>query len=64
LMGCGPCQFGLPESDIATLLVKRIAKFEKMQNAKMIEAKPTQANGGNADARLPPFIPDKRYRRF
>jgi len=49
------------ENDIATLLDKRIAKYEKMQNAKMIEAKP---NGGNADARLPPSIPDRRYKRF
>src|SRR5262245_52393002 len=51
------------ENDIATLLDKRIAKYEKMQNAKMIEARPN-AEPTNADARLPPSIPDRRYRRF
>jgi hypothetical protein len=29
-----------------------------------VEAKPIKENGGNADARLPPVVPDRRYRRI
>src|SRR5262245_45282090 len=52
------------ENDIATLLDKRIARYEQMQqatNAKLIEAKP---NEEKVDARLPPSIPDRRFRRI
>jgi hypothetical protein len=56
------------ENDIATLLDKRIAKYERMQKAKVIEAKPNpeppKENKGNADARLSPSVPDRRYRRM
>jgi hypothetical protein len=48
------------EHDFATLLDQRIAKY---QQAKLIEATPIKENGGNADARMPPSIPDRRFRR-
>jgi hypothetical protein len=50
------------ENDLATLLDRRIAKLQEMEHQKLINAKPV--NGGNANARLPPSIPDRRYRRF
>src|SRR5262245_7402031 len=47
--------------------LERIAAA-RANDAKLIEAKPTpttKENGGNqVDARLPPSIPDRRYRRF
>jgi hypothetical protein len=50
------------ENSFAELLDRRLARIEQV---KQIEAKPTtQENGGNADARLPPPIPDRRFRRF
>jgi len=46
------------ESDIATLLDKRIARYQAMQNAKLIEAKPNpDATNGNAER--PPDIETK-----
>ena len=47
------------ENDIATLLDNRLKRIEQM---KLIEATPT--NGEKVDARLPPPIPDRRYRRI
>jgi hypothetical protein len=54
------------ENSFAELLDRRLARISDM---KMIDAKPnaiepTNENGGNVDARLPPSIPDRRYRRF
>jgi hypothetical protein len=46
---------------VAELLDQRLKRYEQM---KLIEAKPTNENGGNVDARLPPSIPDRRFRRF
>jgi hypothetical protein len=50
----------IPERDFATLLDDRLKRIEQM---KLIEAKPN-ANGEKADARLPPSVPDRRYRRI
>src|SRR5262249_18858158 len=50
------------EGSFAELLECRLKRME--QTTKLVDAKPTQENGGNADARLPPSIPDRRYRRF
>jgi hypothetical protein len=52
------------EGSFAELLDRRIAKLQAMEQAKLIDAKPNEKKGGNADARLPPPIPDRRYRRF
>ncbi len=50
------------EQDFATLLENRLKRIEQM---KLIEAKPTPTdNGEKVDARLPPPIPDRRYRRI
>ena len=54
------------EGSFAELLDRRLKRMEEM---KLIEAKPTaNANkiieGNPVDARLPPPIPDRRYRRF
>jgi len=53
------------DNDLATLLDQRIKRYEQM---KLIEAKPTNndkiVEGNPVDARLPPSIPDRRYRRF
>jgi len=50
------------EGSFAELLERRLKRIEQ---TKLTEAKPTSENGGNAaDARLPPTIPDRRYRRF
>jgi hypothetical protein len=55
------------ENDIATLLDRRIKRYEEM---KLIEAKPnkvieaTPTNGEKVDARLRPPVPDRRYRRI
>jgi hypothetical protein len=48
----------IDEQDFATLLDQRIKQMEEM---KLIEAKPSNGNG---DARLPPSIPDRRFRRI
>jgi hypothetical protein len=48
-------------NDIATLLDQRIERFQKM---KLIEAKRTNEDGGSVDARLPPPVPDRRFRRI
>jgi hypothetical protein len=47
------------DGDFASLLDRRLKRIEQM---KLIEARPT--NGEKADARLPPPIPDKRFRRI
>ena len=53
------------EGSFAELLDRRLKRMEEM---KLIEAKPTNSNkiieGNPVDARLPPSIPDRRYRRF
>jgi hypothetical protein len=53
------------EQDFASLLDRRLQRIAEM---KLIEAKPrpTQPtnNGDKADARLPPPIPDRRFRRI
>src|SRR5262249_23639071 len=51
----------IDERDFATLLDQRLKRMDKQ---KLIETKPAKENGGNADARLPPSIPDRRFRRF
>jgi hypothetical protein len=54
-------EFGLvSEQDFATLLDRRLARIAE---TKLIEAQPN--NGGEkVDARLPPTIPDRRFRRI
>jgi hypothetical protein len=50
------------ENSFAELLERRL---KRISETKLIDAKPTQENGGNgADARLPPSIPDRRFRRI
>jgi hypothetical protein len=56
-------------NDLAALLDNRLKRIEqiKLEQAKLIEGKPTDsgANGGaEVDARLPPPIPDRRFRRI
>ena len=51
------------ENDIATLLDRRIARLQEMENAKLIEAKPTRKWGQRRCPTTAP-IPDRRYRRF
>lgn len=48
------------EKDFASILDRRLKRIEEM---KLIEAKPADG-AGSVDARLPPPIPDRRYRRF
>jgi hypothetical protein len=60
------------EQSFAEVLERRLQHLKQIENgnggvqameqAKLIEAKPV--NGGNADARLPPPIPDRRFRRI
>jgi hypothetical protein len=50
------------EQDFATVLDRRLKRIEEMK-AKVIEAKPV-IDGEKVDARLPPPIPDRRFRRF
>jgi hypothetical protein len=54
------------ESSFATLLDRRIENLKRIEenraNGKVIEAAPV--NGGEADARLPPRLPDRRFRRI
>jgi|SRR5262245_17876592 len=49
------------EGSFADLLDRRLKRIEQ---AKLIDAKPTNENGGSVDARLPPPIPDRRFRRI
>jgi len=52
------------EQDFATLLDRRLAR---MAEQKLIEARPTSdkiIEGKPVDARLPPPIPDRRFRRI
>jgi hypothetical protein len=48
------------DNDFATILDRRLAKIAAAR-ATTIEATPT--NGEKVDARLPPPVPDRRYRR-
>ena len=47
------------EQDFATVLDRRLKRIEEM---KLIEARAT--DGRKVDARLPPPIPDRRFRRI
>jgi hypothetical protein len=51
------------EQDFATVLDRRLKRIEEM---KLIEAKPTidGIEGKPADVRLPPMVPDRRFRRI
>jgi hypothetical protein len=51
------------EQDFATVLDRRLKRIEEM---KLIEAKPTidGIEGKPADVRLPPVVPDRRFRRI
>jgi len=51
------------EQDFATVLDRRLKRIEEM---KLIEAKPTidGVEGKAADVRLPPVVPDRRFRRI
>src|SRR5262245_19964621 len=48
------------EGSFAELLDQWLKRIEQM---KLIDARPTNENGGS-DARLPPPIPDRRFRRI
>ena len=52
----------ITEQDFATLLDRRLKRLEEMK-AKVIEAKPA-IDGEKADVRLPPVVPDRRFRRM
>jgi hypothetical protein len=51
------------EQDFATVLDRRLKRIEEM---KLIEAKPTidGLEGKPVDVRLPPVVPDRRFRRM
>ena len=50
------------EKDFATLLDQRLKRIEQM---KLIDARPTNEKvDGNGDVRLPPRVPDRRFRRI
>jgi hypothetical protein len=51
------------EQDFATVLDRRLKRIEEM---KLIEAKPTidGVEGKPVDVRLPPVVPDRRFRRI
>jgi hypothetical protein len=51
------------EQDFATILDRRLKRIEEM---KLIETKPTidGIEGKPADVRLPPVVPDRRFRRI
>jgi len=51
------------EQDFATVLDRRLKRIEEI---KLIEAKPTidGIEGKPADVRLPPVVPDRRFRRI
>jgi hypothetical protein len=51
----------ITEQSFAEVLERRLQKLRAMENGKMIEAPQPQQTG--TDARLPPPIADKRYRR-
>jgi hypothetical protein len=48
------------ESDFATLLDRRIKRFEEL---KMIEQQPPPTNGAAVEVK-PPRVPDRRFRRI
>ena len=50
------------DNDIATLLDRRLKRIEEMKT-KAIEATPV-IDGEKVDVRLPPRLPDRRFRRF
>jgi hypothetical protein len=50
------------EQDFATVLDRRLKRIEEMK-ANVIEATP-MIDGEKVDARLPPPIPDRRFRRI
>jgi len=50
------------ERDFATLLDRRLKRLEEMK-ANAIEATPL-IDGEKVDVRLPPVVPDRRFRRF
>ena len=54
------------ESDFASLLDRRIENLKRIEenraNGKMLDG--TSVNGGEADARLPPRLPDRPFRRI
>ena len=52
----------IAENDFATVLDRRLKRLEEMK-AKAIEAKPV-INGEKVDVRLPPVVPDRRFRRI
>src|SRR5215467_4974700 len=51
------------EGSFADLLERRLKRIEEMKQMKLIEAKPADG-AGSIDARLPPPIPDRRFRRI
>jgi hypothetical protein len=51
------------EGSFADLLDRRLKRIEEMKQMKLIEAKPADG-AGSVDARLPPTIPDRRFRRM
>src|SRR5215471_8496093 len=50
------------EQDFATLLDRRLKRIEEMK-AKAIEGTPV-IDGEKVDVRLPPVVPDRRFRRI
>jgi hypothetical protein len=50
------------EQDFATVLDRRLKRIEEMK-ANAIEATPV-IDGEKADVRLPPVVPDRRFRRI
>ena len=50
------------EQDFATVLDRRLKRIEEMK-ANAIEATPV-IDGEKADVRLPPVVPDRRFRRM
>jgi hypothetical protein len=51
------------EGNFAEILDRRLRRIEEMKNGKLIEAKPT-IDGEKVDVRLPPRLPDRRFRRI
>jgi len=63
----------IQERDFATLLDQRLKRMAEMKlieaqptpdATNAVEGKPTNENGGSVDARLPPPVPDRRFRRM
>jgi hypothetical protein len=50
------------EQDFATVLDRRLKRIEEMK-ANAIEATPV-IDGEKVDVRLPPVVPDRRFRRI